>query len=302
MPKLKPEDDLLAKARFIYIQARADGDPTDWARDEAVAKTTPEVIRLWKEVQKFQTIMEWRNGTQEKVQAADTFRKHKWQNRIDGQLSAWEAEYLAQQTAHQAVAAFDQELAKLQLMTDSAKNLLDKAVAHYSKDATTGNAQSYSICYKNWIDASERLSQHLGSRVARSAWDAKRPTFEQAREKAFKAIFKDYNGKGQAYRLLCQRAASAWATLEQLEASGILPGNPEHSKVNGDFLAIIAQIQKYTETLKSEIQETKLHDFGDRILKIVERNLQNQPVVMKRILAEVEGEPIDVTPRLLSAG
>lgn len=296
------EGDLLAVARGLYLKARAADDPTDWAFDEAYEKTKVRMARAWDQAGKYQTINRYGpGGVMVKAQIGDDYRYKRWRLMLEAQVSSWEAEVQQQRTQQTAEQQFEVEVAKLQFLADQAKKLLDRAIAQQANEPSTGNAQSYSICYKNWIDATERLRAYMASRVSETTWERQRPSFEQAREVAFKKMYKEYHGKGEAYRLLCLRAASAWATLERLEAAGVLPGQAEHSKVNAEFLALVSQIQKHTESIKTEVQETRLHEFGDKILKVVERHLQNQPLVMKRILADIEGDVIEGETRLLTA-
>ena len=273
---LKEQKAYLSRARSIYLKARQEKQDDEWAIDDACDATYSGVLSMWAEYGLYQR---WKVGQHQVREVNDDWRRRQWRHMVAAQAATWEEEF--QQ--------YGKRLADLKLMEARQKDLLDQAIAEYSDNPAPGTANAYSICYKAWSDANQRLTDFVGLSNQHHERQEKQQDFAAIKRKKYKAIYAEYQGKGEVYALLCERAASAYATLELLEAEGRTSG-PEHNHAANDLLSLISQIQKHTESLKTEVQESHLHEFGDRILKVVERHLSNQPLIMKRIVSDIEGE------------
>ena len=78
---------------------------------------------------------------------------------------------------------------------------------------------------------------------------------------------------GPHYDLLCERVAGLHVRLKLMENAGHAYPPAEHHRTNQQLLGYINQLQKYTETMKSESISKEAQGVAEKILLIVEKSL-----------------------------
>lgn len=143
--------------------------------------------------------------------------------------------------------------------------------------------------YRRWseiADQSQMLSEHL-----------RRTKLEIPDTEAFKTeydhVLAELQGQfdgGPHYRLLCERVAGLHVRLKQMETSGRAYAAAEHSALNSQLLSYVNQLQKYTESMKSENITKESQAVAEAILALVEKHLSaSQPDLWNAIMKDVRG-------------
>lgn len=93
---------------------------------------------------------------------------------------------------------------------------------------------------------------------------------------------------GPHYELLCERVAGLHVRLQEMEQAGRAYPPTEHARLNAQLLAYVNQLQKYTETMKSESISREAQGVAEKILMIVEKNLATSyPELWRGVMREV---------------
>lgn len=121
--------------------------------------------------------------------------------------------------------------------------------------------------YRRWYEISGQASD-LSQAVRKARLET--PASNAELVEALKAQF---DGGGPHYDLLCERVANLHLRLKAMESSGRDFTPSEHSNLNNQLLGYINQLQKYTESMKSESISRETRDAVEEVLRIVERHL-----------------------------
>lgn len=93
---------------------------------------------------------------------------------------------------------------------------------------------------------------------------------------------------GPHYELLCERVAGLHVRLKEMEGVGRAYPPQEHARLNAQLLAYVNQLQKYTETMKSESISREAQGVAEKLLMIVEKNLATSyPELWRSVMREV---------------
>jgi len=147
--------------------------------------------------------------------------------------------------------------------------------------------------YRRWSEISDQAAQ--------LAEELRRKQLELPQTEHFERIYKDvlsgllaqFDG-GPHYRMLCERAAGLHTRLKLMETSGRSYAPAEHQALNNQLLSYVNQLQKYTESMKSENITKESQAVAEAILGLVEKHLStSQPdlwnAIMKDVRASLEG-------------
>lgn len=121
--------------------------------------------------------------------------------------------------------------------------------------------------YRRWFEISQQ-GVDLAEKVRKSALE---PTLTN--QLLIDELKAQFDGGGPHYDLLCERVAGLHTRLKAMEASGRDFSPAEHATLNNQLLGFINQLQKYTESMKSESISKETRDAVEEVLRIVERHL-----------------------------
>lgn len=215
-----------------------------------------------------------------------------WRTKLIGWLVEVDVEWRQDQGDLARSSDAETHINHLRTLERHTRKLLDDAIIQQQTEVNQVSVSNYRSCYEKWKDAEDRLHEELAKQHDKR--DSKLAANRRAKGKAYhrQKLEKEYEGRGPVYKMLCAQAAAAYAAVEDMQKRGKTFGHPEHDQAHDRFLASIAQIQKHTESMKTEVLEEKMvlirEEFGERILRIVERHVGNQPLLMKRILDDIE--------------
>jgi hypothetical protein len=124
------------------------------------------------------------------------------------------------------------------------------------------------------------------------ALDARRAKpLDQDYEKVYRQTLKDLQEQfdgGPHYDLLCERVAGLHVRLKRMEASNREYPAADHARLNQQLLGYINQLQKYTESMKSESISREAQSVAEKILMIVEHHLATSyPELWHGVMREV---------------
>lgn len=115
----------------------------------------------------------------------------------------------------------------------------------------------------------------------------------QMREKALrKTLTQQYGDLGPQYNLIVDRLIAVVLQAESLEANPHIFDPEEHSKLVYQTKALVDQLQKHTETTKTEALISKrVEQQAYRIVEIIERVvLPQSPVLWQSVVQTLESE------------
>lgn len=121
--------------------------------------------------------------------------------------------------------------------------------------------------YRRWFEISQQATD-LAEKVRKATLE---PTQDNAR--LIESLQSQFDGGGPHYNLLCERVAGLHGRLKAMEASGRDFSPSEHAVLNNQLLGYINQLQKYTESMKSESISKETREAVEEVLRIVERHL-----------------------------
>ena len=145
--------------------------------------------------------------------------------------------------------------------------------------------------YRRWSEIADQ-AQSLGEQLRRKQLELPALS-DQAYQDMLASLLEQFDG-GPHYRLLCERVAGLHVRLKQMETSGRSFAASEHTSLNAQLLSYVNQLQKYTETMKSENITKESQAVAEAILSLVEKHLAaSQPdlwhAIMKDVRAALEG-------------
>lgn len=123
--------------------------------------------------------------------------------------------------------------------------------------------------YAAWLEVAQQADT-LAKDVRRGQPDS--DTYERLYRVTFNDLKQQFDG-GPHYDLLCERVAGLHVRLKRMEAGAREYPAIEHARLNQQLLKYIAQLQRYTEAMKSEQISAEAQDVAEKILIIVERSL-----------------------------
>lgn len=182
----------------------------------------------------------------------------------------------------------DYQMQELVTNVSNIKQRLDKALEEQATDPTNDQmTRVVSMYQRMWMEARNRLSAvEKQTNTEKDRFLATGP-WKQTKDRIFKRLIRDYKGRGEVYRSLCDRLASVQAALARLENEGRIE-TELYRDLTSSHTNIVAQIQRYTESMKTEIMETHVQEVGQSILQIIEPLLLNQPQLFDRIIDAIE--------------
>lgn len=107
-------------------------------------------------------------------------------------------------------------------------------------------------------------------------------------DEIFQELQQQYVGYGQVYLILCRSAAEVRTRIEMMNDSGRDVPASEFDKLYHLQTATIAQLQKYTETMKSSVVGEEVQTAIRKLLSIIESEVGTEnPYIMERIVRAV---------------
>jgi hypothetical protein len=204
-------------------------------------------------------------------------------------MTAWEIP--ERQAKRRAVAnlAPERRLGDFVVRVEKFKANLELAEMAQELQQTESNARNVAHWFRLWTEAMRQLLEVEAEMTASEDRDKiVDPYWAQAKQRIYKRILRDYHGKGEIYRSLCDRLASVQVALMRLEEQGRMETSI-YQALQEQFTSLAAQVQRHTEATKVELTETYVQEVGERFLKLVEPLLYNQPALLDRLYAAIEG-------------
>lgn len=111
----------------------------------------------------------------------------------------------------------------------------------------------------------------------------------QKGEEVYAHLLSQYDGLGPHYQVLCRRLAETVVRMEQANASGRIVTADEHARMTDQYVRLIGQLQKYTETTKSEAVSKEAQSYVRAAVKVLEEVVAPvQPQLWARALRTLE--------------
>lgn len=189
-----------------------------------------------------------------------------------------------------AVAILDEDYQMQELVQNviSLKRRLDVAIQHEEDDPSEAGSRVVEAYERMWMKATTRLASFDAVANTEKERFLTAGPWQTEKQRIFRRLMYDYKGKGEIYIGLCDRLASVQAALGHLEEEGRMD-TPQWREFNELHITITAQIQKHSESLKTENLETHVQEIGTSFLRLVEPLLANQPLLFDRIVDAIEG-------------
>jgi hypothetical protein len=218
--------------------------------------------------------------------------------RVDGTLPEWEAAYQLQQAQELLSRPELDPTVQLREVLET-RGELGHQRAEIATQISQSGIEGAGDLYDRWnaltkqLDQLDRKAATLRDSVQRNVLERTTPprdlTHWSAREDAiFEALARQYTGYGQVYELLCRQVAEVRVKMEMAQASGREVPIEEFQKLHRLNVDVIAQLQKYTETLKSVALGEEVQTAVRRILAIVEQEVAAEnPHLWRRVVTAI---------------
>lgn len=143
--------------------------------------------------------------------------------------------------------------------------------------------------YRRWSEIADQ-AQSLSESLRRKKLELPdTDAFQRDYQALLASLLQQFDG-GPHYELLCQRVAALQVRLRQMETSGRSYSAQEHSTLNSQLLSYVNQLQKYTESMKTESISKESQAVAEAILGLVEKHLSaSQPDLWNAIMRDVRG-------------
>jgi hypothetical protein len=143
--------------------------------------------------------------------------------------------------------------------------------------------------YRRWSEIADQ-AQNLSESLRRKTLELPNTVvFQEEYNLLLGQLQSQFDG-GPHYELLCERVAGLTVKLRQLESSGRSYSPAEHSQLNAQLLSYINQLQKYTESMKSESISRESQAVAEHILALVEKHCSSSyPELYLAIMRDVRG-------------
>lgn len=170
---------------------------------------------------------------------------------------------------------------------DEAQRVADDIDPEDMPDELENARRNIRNAYRRWSEIADQ-AQSLSEQLRRKKLEL--PENLNAEYAATLAdLLAQFDG-GPHYRLLCERVAALQTRLRQMETSGRSYSAQEHSTLNSQLLSYVNQLQKYTESMKTESISKESQAVAEAILALVERHLAaSQPDLWLAIMRDVRG-------------
>lgn len=143
--------------------------------------------------------------------------------------------------------------------------------------------------YRRWSEIADQ-AQNLSESLRRKTLELPNTVEFQEQYRLLLSQLKSQFDGGPHYELLCERVAGLTVKLRQLEASGRSYAPAEHSQLNAQLLSYINQLQKYTESMKSESISRESQAVAEHLLGLVEKHCATTyPELYLAIMRDVRG-------------
>lgn len=209
-------------------------------------------------------------------------------------MTAWEVP--ERQAKRRAIANTSPErrLAELVEQVERFKSNLDLSEEAFAVQGSEMNARNVAHWFRLWTEAKRQLLDvESEMTVAENQERVLDPYWKSMQTRIYKRVLRDYHGKGEIYRSLCDRFSSLQVALMRLEEQGRMDSDT-YTKLQAEFTASANQLQRYTEAQKVDVTETHVAEIGGRLMQIIERRLFNQPQLLDLIYGDLEGHMDDV--------
>lgn len=154
-----------------------------------------------------------------------------------------------------------------------------------------------SDAYLQKLDRSQRVYKSAHLELERVENDARKRLLEaqagpvaEVQIKALKErLLDEYGGRGPQYELLCEMLADLSYQRQQSRGSGRDVSIQEMVALNQAVINTIGQLQKYTESTKSESLSKDRNELGAALMAVIESLVRpSQPQLWTKILSEVK--------------
>ena len=140
--------------------------------------------------------------------------------------------------------------------------------------------------YRRWYDAQHQavsLEQETRRRKLESL-----SLYMRQYEDTRTALLQEYGDLGPQYRMLVDRMAAVDTRIKVMERSGRDVEPAEFEGLHKTHLALINQLQKYTEAQKSETLTKQTQDTVSAVMVIIEHRIANtNPQLWREIVGDV---------------
>lgn len=163
-----------------------------------------------------------------------------------------------------------------------------EAVEDAGPGRTAQDIMRYKTALTAWTEA--RKETENAEKVARRYHlEAYRDPEAEAEYQALLKKYIKHYGDRPPYDILCERIAGFTVRLRQMEASGRDVDSGEYVEVLKAHASAVNQLQKYTESVKTEVIKPELQKAIIAVLKLVEHHVATKhPDTWKAIALEVE--------------
>lgn len=166
---------------------------------------------------------------------------------------------------------------------EEAQNTLTLLEADASPKALASARAAVRTAYARW----HKLTQDADELAERARRSRASTDFSKLYRDTLRQLEEEFDG-GPHYHLLCERVAGLHMRLKEMERAGRAYPPAEHARLNQQLLGYINQLQKYTETMKSESISKEAQGVAEKILLIVEKNLATSyPELWRGVMREV---------------
>lgn len=140
--------------------------------------------------------------------------------------------------------------------------------------------------YRRWYDAQGQATS-LEAETRRRKLESLSSYMRQY-EDARGTLLAEYGDLGPQYRMLVDRMAAIDTRIRVMERSGRDVESSEFSELHKTHLAYVNQLQKYTESQKSETMTKQTQDTVTAVMVIIEHRLANtNPQLWHEIVGDV---------------
>lgn len=196
----------------------------------------------------------------------------------------------------QALSILEQAQAELMPMS-----IIDNNGEMVRAPTTAASISKYRSCWEVYTDADAayKKSLHDGKQGSLERTDTRQ--FKSRVAERYTRIYKDYDGMGAVYEVLCSQLAECVVRMELLGESGRT--NTDDFRTMLDLQTkIVAQIQKHTESTKSESVSNEAKEMVKNVLTAIEPVIANEnPVLWKKVMHSVASSwpktPTSITAR-----
>lgn len=215
------------------------------------------------------------------------------------QSDTWERGYERQQL----LKPLDDDNRRALECVDECRIYLSKAKEALDHHLTSGPEERGEVWTKMFVSLSTQVRVWDGE-VAKAEDTLRQMVLERQTEEiraegeaVYQDLISQYDGLGPHYNALCRRVAELHVRIEQANRSGRIVSSDEFTRMSDAYLRAVNQLQKYTETTKSESVSKETQEIVKAALRVVEDIVAPQaPQLWMKALRAVEAK-IGAKPR-----